>query len=108
MVAKAKAKGHRGSWFADVNGESLPCVHQHWSRNRRYHDPHVVQGDPQWAEFIDAIRTLKKVILTTGEFSNDHYSVRRTGYIAVFTIDDFELSSNDLRFRFVDRLVDLE
>jgi hypothetical protein len=103
-----KAKGHRGSWFAEVDGELLPCVHQHWSHRGRYHDPHVVPGDPKWTEFIAAIRTDKKVILMSGEFSNNDYSVRRTGYIAVFMIDDFELLDNDLRFRFAKRLVDLE
>ena len=25
-----KAKGSRGSWFAVVDGETLPCVHEYW------------------------------------------------------------------------------
>jgi hypothetical protein len=41
MMRRAKAKGHRGSWFAEVDGELLPCVHQHWRRGFYYDDPYV-------------------------------------------------------------------
>jgi hypothetical protein len=36
--AKIKAKGTRGSWYADVGSERLPCIHTHWLKGTVYDD----------------------------------------------------------------------
>lgn len=98
----------RGSWFASVNGEEIPCVHDFWTRRTpsrmEYADPRVNELQPQWAEFISALKTMKKVILTRDTTTDNGRTFKRRGYIAVMSIDDVEVSNGALRFRFVDRL----
>lgn len=109
-MAKLKAKGQRGSWFAEVEGQRLPCVHQHWCKNGRYHDPNVQPGIPPWPEFIDAITRERRVILTrdVAHGSGENIGFTRNGYIAIFAVDDVALDGRNLTFRFTQRLDDLE
>jgi hypothetical protein len=105
---KYKAEGQRGSWFANVNGETLPCVHKHWLKKDLYHDPNAYrQNSKKWDDLIAAIRDKKRVILTDDNVKDELQSFERTGYIAVFEIDDVSLDGFDLRFRFTKRTANL-
>ncbi len=105
-----KATGSRGSWFATVDGESLPCVHKHWWKNGRYHDPHACLGQPKWDEFIAALKAGKKAVLTNDDLLPSGGFKRKSGqeaYIGVFEIDEIEVNGTDLMFRFVRRIDEL-
>jgi hypothetical protein len=103
---KDKAIGSHGSWFAKIRDESLPCLHRHWVHGLDYCDPHCVVGDPKWDEYVAALKSTKKAILTTDHVEDGPF--RRTGYVAVFAIDDVSVEGSNLRLRLVDRLADLE
>ncbi len=105
MRPKLKATGTRGSWFAEADGESLPCVHKHWLQGRRYYDPNLKPGKPSWDKFVTAIAEGGKVILTKG----DHLGgtkFRRTGYIAIWSVENVQFSDSGLTFDMVARLED--
>ena len=107
-MSKTKAVGRRGSWFAEVNGESLPCVHEYWVRQGcYYHDPNAVPGERKWDELIAAIQTKKRVILTKDKVYDGGNRFERSGYVAVFEVDDLEIDGRNLRFRLTRRLVEL-
>lgn len=89
----AKATGERGSWFAKVGGERLPCVHKHWVEGICRSDPGYLIEDVKWTEFVHAIATNKKVILTediagSALGKKSGISFDRGGYIAVFEVAD--------------------
>jgi hypothetical protein len=110
-VVLKKATGERGSWFATVDGERLPCVHRHWWKNGRYCDPHVQVGEKKWDEFIAALISGKKAILTNDEpWNGSGPFIRRSGkeaYIALWDIEDVRVEDGKLTFRFARRVVDL-
>ena len=106
MRRKAEARGKRGSWFAEVDGETLPCVHKHWLQGRQYHDPQAAPGQPPWDDFIAAIKSGRKVVLTRDTYLGG-IRFERTGYVAVFTVDDVAASDGALTFKLTDRVVDL-
>ena len=113
IVEKKKAIGFRGSWFADVDGESLPCVHKHWwASGGRYDDPGLQPGMPKGDELAAAIAAKKRVILTNdmASFDDDGKVIGfdRTGYIAIYSVDGIEYDEAGLRFKFVKRLDDLK
>lgn len=108
-----KPIGHSGSWFAKWQGASYPCVHNHWHRGEWYEDPGVEPAiHPKWNAFLAAIQNQKKVIETTDKVPDDwrYGRWRRSGYVALWEIDDFQLQSTTdsgrfhLRFRFTRRL----
>ncbi len=102
-----KATGERGSWFATVGGDRLPCVHKYFFRNGRYQAPRAWHSDPKHIELVDAIRTLGRVILTDDKVTGDGEGFERTGYIAVWEVDDIEWQNDVLTFRFLRRIEDL-
>ncbi len=109
FMESRKAVGQRGSWFAEVDGELLPCSHKHWFQpSGEYNDPGVEEGTKIWDDFIGALKATSKTILTTDNVSPDERQFERTGYIAVFAIDDVRVEDGCLRFRFVDRLCHLK
>jgi hypothetical protein len=106
-------KGHRGSWFAIWQGQPFPCVHKHWHRGDWYEDPYVEPDiQPKWHAFLAAIKNQGKVIETTDRVPDDERrgSWRRSGYVGLWEIDNYELQSTtdpgrfQLRFRFAKRL----
>jgi len=105
-MGKRKAIGHRGSWFADVGGESLPCVHRYWWKNGEYHDPNFHSLDGQWSKLIDALKSKGRAILTNDDTPDKGNSFTRTGYIAVYEIEDVRIEDG-LRFRFVRKIEEL-
>jgi hypothetical protein len=108
-----KAIGERGSWFATVEGERLPCVHEQWCkfelRQMHYHDQLVQPGERQCEEFVAAIQAQRRVILTRSKHQHGEVqTAEREGYIALFQIDDVEFGADGLRFRFTKRLENLD
>jgi hypothetical protein len=63
-----KAVGQRGSWFAKVEGEELPCIHRYWLKGLDYHDPFVRHQDghpvAKIKEFVEAVADRKRAVLT--------------------------------------------
>lgn len=102
-----KANGQRGSWFATVKGEELPCVHEHWLKRSNYDDPSARPGIKKFDDLYNAIKEKKRVVLTKDNYLGDH-QFERTGYIAVFEVVGLEMDDNGLRFRMVRRLDELE
>ena len=97
------AKGNRGSWFAEVDGERLPCIHEYWLKNGRYNDPGCMPSSGRWPKFIKGVRD-GRAILTRSRVTNDSSNksgkrVARTGYIGVVRIADVEADNKSLRFR---------
>jgi hypothetical protein len=103
----AKAIGQRGSWFANVDGERLPCVHEYFYEKSRYRSP-APENDPQHVALIEAIQATGKVILTKDKVHGDGEGFERLAYIAVFSVDEIVWENNVLTFRFKERLRDLK
>jgi hypothetical protein len=101
MMARPKAFGTRGSWFAEVLGVELPCVSDHWLRQGRYLDPGAKPGDKRWQKYYRAIAN-GKVILTYTEPTTDGRLARK-GYVGVYIVDNVRLSSDGLQFDLKDR-----
>lgn len=113
----SKAFGQRGSWFATVDGDRLPCVHQYWVKGLlhhdrfRRHDGRDGEGE-KIRELVDAIQAGKRVVLTSDEpqldAAGEVRGFKRTGYIAVYRVEDVTYSASEgLRFRLAERLKDL-
>ncbi len=86
-----KAIGQRGSWFATAGGGRLPCVHKHVFRNGRYEAPRAWQSDPKHVELVEGIRRLRRVILSDDKVIGDGEGFERTGYIAIWEVDDVSM-----------------
>ncbi|MBX5239501.1 hypothetical protein [Rhizobium sp. NLR22b] len=108
-----KATGRRGSWFAKVDGEQLPCVHRYWLNKLDYHDPYIRETDglpaSKVVEFVDAIRNGERVILTedTPHIGPEGYPTgfARRSYVAVYQVEQVRYDESDgLRFRLAQRL----
>ena len=113
MSQSSKALGERGSWFAKVEGERLPCVHQHWVRGQRHLDPNYDETDPKFVELVDEISRLKRVILTKDNVIHNSakksgIGFERTGYIAVFDVGDVSVGPEGLGFDLVKRVRELK
>ncbi len=113
VMDKKRAVGSHGSWFAVVDGESLPCVHECWweSGATRYNDKFLEQTQ-QARDLVNAIEDKKRVILTKDKtvFDPDGkpVGIERIGYIAIYSVDEVVFDSAGLRFKFLKRLVNLE
>ena len=109
-----KAIGARGLWHASVDGEALPCVHEYWwskngqGRQRHYND-RLLAKNPHNDAFVAEIVRKRRVILTSDKPHSRENPIpfTRTGYIAVWSVDEIEFDDKGLRFKFVDRLYDL-
>lgn len=80
-AAKVKAIGQRGSWFAAIDGELIPCVHDSWVIHPNgvmtYADPKCDPGDAKWVPFLSALREGKLAILTKDGPPNENMSRER-------------------------------
>jgi hypothetical protein len=113
--AKASAVGERGSWFATVNGERLPCVHMHWwiKGSKKFADPGYLAGEGQWPALVSAIEQFGKVIVTKDDplsvpENKSGLGFKRAGYLAVFTVANIEADEASLRFDLTGRVCDLQ
>ncbi len=109
-MVRSKARGSIGSWFADVDGERLACVHRHWIKGTLHNDPEAVPKDPKWVELISAIKETRKVVVTRDEVRSENgLSVfKRQGYEAVYRVGEIGVGAKSFRFRLVERLRELE
>lgn len=97
------------SSFAIVEGEALPCVSKYWRRDAEYNETELSRS-PETEQFVEAIRNIRKVVLTADKaMPREGRATRlvRTGYIAVYAVDDIEFDDAGLRFRFTDRVCSL-
>ncbi len=106
-MVKLKAIGERGSWYATVNGERLPCVHQAnmkpdgWYRAKRVSDaPHE--------QLLETITAAGRVIVRKSVRSSNEDSWQSKGYVAIFSVADSQIVDDEQRFRFVERLHNLQ
>src|SRR5690348_15743169 len=103
-----KAIGERGSWFAVVDGRRIPCAHKYWWKGRsHYLDPGAKPGERQWDEYIEALRQGKEAILTNDDLLPNG-TFKRTGYIALFEIDDIRITNEGLEFGFKKKITSLK
>jgi hypothetical protein len=117
---KVSIRGARGQWYATVDDEQLPCVHQHWVRMRdgtmHYDDGEIAEiaTDSQVLDLVDRLRRTGKAVITLDAYHADRppgksrFERKPNGYVGVFSIDQNSvvLDERGLRFRFVDRLAD--
>lgn len=106
-LPRHKAVGERGSWFAEVNGERLPCFHRYWVKGA-YHHSRGGDGSPQHRALVAAIRADPRIVLTSDRVGGDGSSFERTGYIAVFRIANIEADDHEIRFDLIERLAELD
>ncbi len=94
-------RGHAGSWFAEWEGEKLPCVHARWVEGRwpNYLDPKC-DGRPKWDKFIAALKNGRKAILTTSHPPDRNGIMRRKSYVGVWEVHGVDVSDGELRFTF--------
>ena len=103
------AKGNRGSWFAVVDGERLPCIHEYWlSSDGQYEDPGCMPGAGRWPKFIEAIESSRRVIVTRSRKTDSPdrksgVSLARTAYLFVADVEQVEADEQSLRFKLRDQ-----
>lgn len=109
---KYKAKGQRGSWYATVEGDVLPCAHSLWVKGAKlYCDPYIKRGIAEHDEFIAAIVTAGKVILTKSDLVPGPEippTINRDGYIGIFAVGPLTVDDGGLKFELTERLADLK
>jgi hypothetical protein len=114
-----KILGAQGSWeakvtYSDGRQEELACVHKHyWKKDAAgffYEDPWTPQlrQTQKFAKHVDLIRSVQRVVLTTDNINEAKNRgegfFERTGYIAVYKIEEFVLDDQSMRFRFKQRI----
>jgi hypothetical protein len=102
----AKAQGIRGSWYAKVNGEELPCIHDKNMKNGSYIAPRA--DDERHQKLLADIQRTGRVVMRKSERNSDDRSWTSKGYVAVWSVADAKIEGGELTFRFVDRLIDLK
>jgi hypothetical protein len=107
MSVRAKAPtGRPGDWMAYDHQEQtdLPCVWKTCMKAKTYRDEGFDVARAKDRNYIDAIRTSKRVILTKmkPERVNGHPS--RDGYVGLFQVDNVVFEDGNLSFDFVARL----
>jgi hypothetical protein len=108
---KKKAVGQRGAWFAEADGDRLPCVHEYWYSRKNYNDTEAIPRNSRFEELVSAIRSKGRVIMQKDKpprrNSEGQTILERDGYIDVFLVDAIEFDHHGLRFRVTERLCDL-
>ena len=93
-----KARGHRGSWHAWIDGVPFACIHDYFmdwqSSPPRYHDP--VLHRPLRRKYVEAIMT-GQVILTKVAHLGNH-RVKRLGYKGRYRVKEVVFDATGLRF----------
>lgn len=124
-MKRLKARGRRGSWFAEVEGEQIPCAGMHRMKGLLFNNPEFFPGDKRRDELVDALRSGRRVILAeydvTGikapkfTLSDEGGALLPGGpirerklYRCIYEIDDVEFDERGLRFRCTTRIAELE
>ena len=113
-----KAVGQRGSWFAVVDGERLPVLHNYWVRREGgdlvYHDVNLIPelcDTAQRREFMETLRDGTHAVLAKSGPSDPNDTMKpfvRSSYIAVFAYEFLSHDDHGLRLRLTDRTKDLK
>jgi hypothetical protein len=74
-----KARGQRGSWFARVGDDDIPCAWLQWRTGNHYLDPLAKTEGGKWPKYIEALRRDLKVVLTDKR-EDDDGNWHRDGY----------------------------
>ena len=79
-AGKVKATGQRGEWFATVNGEGYPCIHEYWIKRGHHAAPNVHPStNSKDAELLAALSQGKMAIETKDEVLNEGLGFIRGG-----------------------------
>jgi hypothetical protein len=97
--AVVKALGSKGSWFAEWEGEALPCVHEHWKSGDCYADPEI-SSRGRWPKFVAGLHAKGRVLVTRDHIV-DGFPRGRRGYASVWEIESVSADQDALRFRFI-------
>ena len=89
--------GRAGSWFANWEGEQIPCIHKHALKGSTYIDDGVNEH-PAWPSFIGALREQRRAILTTSHLPDESGIRRRKSYIGIWEIADVQVSNGVMKF----------
>jgi hypothetical protein len=100
-MKELKARGHRGSWFARVGDDDIPCAWHEWLRGMHYSDPHFV-NEGKWVKYLEALQRDRKIVLTRKREKDGKWL--RDGYIGVFKITNITVSDRGLEFELTERL----
>lgn len=107
-IPTKRARGERGSWFAEVDGVRLPCVHKYWVHGLHHHAKRAWMKDPKHIELVEAIQSRGTVVLTKDKVTGDGEAFQRNGYIAVYRVENLEWSNDELKFDLVEKLAMLK
>lgn len=83
-------KGHPGSWFAEWDGEKIPCIHQHRIVRGVYVDDRV-NGHTAWPGFIAELRSQRRAIVTTSHLPGPDGIRRRKSYVGIWALGEVEV-----------------
>jgi hypothetical protein len=106
-VQTFKARGQRGSWFARIGDEDIPCAWLQWRTGNHYCDPVVEPNKGKWPKYIEAIKIGSKVALADKR-EDENGDWHRDGYIGLFEIANVTVSDRGLEFDFVARIANLK
>ena len=105
-MASVRIRGERGSWYADVEGERLPCVHdKNMKPGGWYRAP--ADADPSHLALLEAIRSCGRVVVRKSERISDDAAWESKGYIGVFDVADAIIEDGEFQFRFLRRTHDV-
>lgn len=108
MLPSFKATGAQRSWFAEVKGERLPCVHKQWRQGFQYRDSTVRSNDPQWREFFASIADGKQVIETSSAMPEGVDGPwKRDGYVGLFRVENVTFDGTTFEFAYAERIANL-
>jgi len=114
ILPRYKATGQRGQWSARVEGVTYPCVHNFWVNypvNRHepmmYDDPGCNPDRPKWRKFIALLQTTQRAVLSQDKVTGKGVAFQRTGYLALYEIENLEFGLGFLRFRFSSTIAEL-
>lgn len=120
---KVRCKGSQGSWeatviYPDKTQEVLACGHMYWVKGGdnglQYYDewtPELMKTN-KFAKHVELLRSKSRVIITRDEVNvggeRGGGFFKRTGYQGIFTIADLTVDDSGMRFRLVERILDVE
>ena len=99
-----KARGHRGSWFARIGDEDIPCIWRDWLTSGHYRDPGAKADDGKWVKYIEALEHGQKAVLTTKQEKTKSGKWLRSSYLSVWKIANVALTERGLKFDLVEKL----
>jgi hypothetical protein len=102
-----KARGQRGSWFARIGDDDVPCAWLQWRTGNHYLDPLVKADEGRWPKYIEALKRDLNVALTDKREGKDGNWLR-DGYIGLFEIANVNVSERGLEFYFIRRIANLK